>query len=99
MIVRIVKMHFRAEEVPAFLALFEERKQLIRQFEGCRHLELWQDAHLSEVYFTYSIWDSERSLDHYRFSALFRDTWARTKALFKEKPEAWSLNQRMLVKG
>ena len=36
MIVRIVKMHFRAEEVPAFLALFEERKQLIRQFEGCR---------------------------------------------------------------
>lgn len=97
MIIRIVKMTFRAEEVDSFLKLFDERKELIRGFEGCRHLELWQDANASDVYFTYSHWDSEEALNNYRFSELFKDTWASTKALFAEKPQAWSVNQKMVV--
>ena len=43
MIVRIVKMVFREEEVESFKQLFTERKSLIRNFEGCTHLELLQD--------------------------------------------------------
>ncbi|RYF82914.1 MAG: antibiotic biosynthesis monooxygenase, partial [Chitinophagaceae bacterium] len=38
MIIRIVKMIFRDEEVDAFKTLFDERKSLIRNFEGCMHL-------------------------------------------------------------
>lgn len=97
MIVRIVQMTFEPSSVGDFLALFEERKQLIRHFEGCKHLELWQDAHASNIFFTYSMWDSEEQLNHYRFSELFKDTWARTKALFADKPQAWSVNQRMII--
>lgn len=97
MIVRIVKMRFRTEKVAVFLALFEERKQLIRHFDGCNHLELWQDAQDPTIFFTYSIWESEKHLDHYRFSELFRDTWARTRILFYAGPEAWSLNRKMEV--
>jgi quinol monooxygenase YgiN len=91
MIVRIVQMSFRQEEVDNFLRLFEERKQRIRHFEGCRHLELLHDTHHTNIYFTYSIWESEKHLDHYRFSELFKDTWANTKALFSDKAQAWSL--------
>lgn len=97
MIIRVVQMSFREEEVPQFVALFEERKETIRSFEGCLHLELWQDAHNPNIFFTYSIWEDESSLNHYRFSDFFRDTWGRTKALFKEKPQAWSLNRRFAV--
>jgi len=97
MIIRVVQMTFKPEEVDAFLKLFDERKDLIRGFEGCRHLELWQDATASNVYFTYSHWDNEEALDKYRFSDLFKDTWARTKALFAEKPQAWSVNQKLVV--
>lgn len=97
MIVRIVKMIFREDEVNNFLYLFNERKQLIRSFEGCRHLELWQETGKANVFFTYSIWDSEQHLDHYRFSELFKDTWAKTKALFAEGPQAWSVEQKMIV--
>ncbi len=97
MIVRIVKMIFREEEVQNFQDLFNERKQLIRTFEGCRHLELWQEKGKPNVFFTYSIWDSEQHLDHYRFSELFKDTWAKTKALFAESPQAWSVEQKMIV--
>lgn len=97
MIVRIVQMTFEKDNVQDFLALFESRKQLIRHFEGCRHLELWQSAQDENVFFTYSIWDSEAHLDHYRFSELFKDTWSKTKALFADKPQAWSVVQKMVV--
>ena len=91
MIVRIVKMVFRPECVTDFVTLFEERKELIRNFEGCRHLQLWRQEGSLNVYFTYSHWDSEAALDHYRVSELFKQTWGRTKALFLEKAEAWSV--------
>lgn len=97
MIVRIVQMSFEEKHVDSFLLLFNERKSLIRHFEGCNHLELWQDAHQPNIFFTYSIWQSEQHLNHYRFSELFKDTWAKTKALFTDKPQAWSVNQKMVV--
>ncbi len=97
MILRIVKMTFREDETENFLALFNERKNLIRTFEGCSHLELWQQAGIPNVFFTYSMWESEQHLDHYRFSELFKDTWAKTKALFADKPQAWSVEQKMVV--
>lgn len=97
MIVRIVQMTFKPDRVTDFQALFEERKERIRAFEGCEHLELWQDAHNEHIFFTYSHWRSEQHLDHYRFSAFFKDTWARTKALFEEKPQAWSVHRKTVV--
>ncbi|OSZ82823.1 antibiotic biosynthesis monooxygenase [Chitinophagaceae bacterium IBVUCB1] len=97
MIVRIVQMTFEPTHIDAFLQLFDERKERIRHFEGCTHLELWQDAHAANIFFTYSMWQSEEHLNHYRFSELFKDTWARTKALFADKPQAWSVNRKMLI--
>jgi heme-degrading monooxygenase HmoA len=91
MITRIVRMSFREEEVEAFKQLFEERKELIRNFEGCTHLQLWQDKHHPTVFFTYSLWDSEEHLNQYRASHFFDDTWALTKQKFAAKPEAWTV--------
>lgn len=97
MIVRIVQMTFQPGKVAEFLALFEEKKQFIRGFEGCTHLELWNDTKNEHIFFTYSIWQSEAHLDHYRFSPLFKDLWPRTKALFADKPQAWSVQQKAIV--
>lgn len=90
-------MTFSSEKVPDFLEMFNERMKLIRSFEGCRHLELWQEPASQNVFFTYSIWDSEQHLDKYRFSELFKETWTITKAMFSAKPEAWSLEQKIIV--
>lgn len=93
MIIRVVKMVFRLEEVEAFKILFEERKSLIRNFEGCTHLELWQDKNQPHLFITYSWWDSEAHLNAYRNSHFFDDTWALTKQKFAAKPEAWTVEQ------
>lgn len=93
MIIRVVKMVFREEEIEAFKHLFEARKALIRNFEGCTHLELWQDKTNPSQFFTYSWWDSEEHLNAYRTSHFFDDTWSLTKQKFAAKPEAWTVEQ------
>ena len=89
-LIRVVRMKFRADAVEDFRALFSERKSTIASFDGCTHLELWQDANDPTVFCTYSHWASEAHLDHYRFSDFFKNTWTRTRALFAEKATAWS---------
>lgn len=94
MILRIVKMTFNTKDIAAFEQMFDERKQHIRDYDGCLHLELWQDAKQPNVFFTYSHWASEAHLDHYRFSKFFKETWAITKSMFADKAEAWSVIQK-----
>jgi len=92
MLIRIVRMYFQQEKVQEFLEIFEQSKHQIRAFEGCEHLELWQDWHSPNVFCTYSHWKNESCLEKYRQSELFQSTWAKTKRLFAEKPQAFSLN-------
>ena len=85
-------MTFRNETVQTFITeVFEQSKTRIRAFEGCRHMELVRHKTSPNLLFTLSIWDNEAALENYRASALFADTWAKTKALFSEKAEAWTV--------
>ncbi len=93
MLVRVVKMTFRTDSVEIFKQFFGEKKDKIRGFEGCAHLELWQDNTDTNIFFTYSLWVNESALSHYRNSAFFKDTWQQTKLLFAAKAEAWSAGQ------
>ncbi|HET8809278.1 MAG TPA: antibiotic biosynthesis monooxygenase family protein [Flavobacteriaceae bacterium] len=93
MLVRIVKMNFRKEEIEHFQLFFQEKKNFIRNFEGCRFLELYQDKNDPEIFFTYSYWENEAALDNYRHSELFKNVWAATKKMFGGKPEAWSVDK------
>jgi len=86
-------MQFRKGESEAFLDIFNASKHLIRQRDGCQHLRLYSEAGLPEVFFTYSVWTSVAHLDAYRNSELFRTTWTKTKALFADKAEAWSVEE------
>ncbi len=92
MIKRFVKLTFRPEEVTTFLTtVFEPSKAQIRGFPGCQHMELLRSTDQSNVLFTFSLWDDAAALETYRQSDLFRNTWAKSKALFAEKAEAWSM--------
>lgn len=93
MFIRIVKMSFHQENIPAFLENFDLMKEKIRNAPGNRFLELYQDKNNPEVFFTYSYWENESDLENYRNSELFYDVWQFTKKLFNDKPEAWSVDK------
>lgn len=93
MIVRVVQMHFKADCVADFLAMFDEIKDGIRNQPGCELLELYQDKVDRQRFYTYSYWQDEVSLNNYRKSALFEVVWPKTKAMFDQKPIAHSLEK------
>lgn len=93
MFVRIVKMSFDPSKINEFLNNFEDNKTKIRAFEGCEFLELYRDKHNTNIFFTYSYWQTETNLKRYRQSELFKNVWAKTKPLFNAKPEAWSVDK------
>jgi quinol monooxygenase YgiN len=93
MFVRIVKMSFEPQHIDLFLKNFEANKLHIRAFDGCQLLELYRDKNNSNVFFTYSYWETEHHLEAYRNSNLFKNVWAVTKPLFNKKAEAWSVDK------
>lgn len=86
-------MSFEPGKTNVFLDIFNDNKQAIRNFEGCSFLELYQDKNVGNIFFTYSYWESEKHLNNYRNSELFKRVWADTKVLFSDRPEAWSVNK------
>ncbi|MBT8285981.1 MAG: antibiotic biosynthesis monooxygenase [Flavobacteriaceae bacterium] len=93
MIVRIVKLEFKKENISSFERIFDTTKDKIRSFEGCSLLELYQDTHEPSIFFTYSQWESEEYLEAYRNSDFFKEVWSKTKGLFADKPAAWSVQK------
>ena len=93
MFVRIVKMSFQSEKIEEFLANFNTKKEFIRNSPGCQLLELYRDKNNSDIFFTYSYWETEQDLENYRNSDLFKGVWAQTKVLFNDKPLAWSVDK------
>ena len=86
-------MSFHEENIPAFLENFEIMKEKIRNSEGNRFLELYQDQNNKSIFFTYSYWETVQDLNKYRNSELFDEVWTFTKKLFNGKPEAWSVDK------
>jgi heme-degrading monooxygenase HmoA len=97
MIVRVVRMYFTEAGATEFLQIFNAHQQHIRNFPGCRHLELWQDADHPFCYLTYSHWQQATDLENYRKSELFEHVWGKVKPLFRERPQAFSAFQRLVL--
>lgn len=93
MIIRLVKMQFRPETKGDFVSVFLERKEGVLSQPGCKSVRLFNDLKDPNIYFTYSIWDSQAALEDYRKTAFFKETWGLTKALFADKARAWSVRE------
>ena len=84
-------MQFDKDKVEDFKKLFNKTYTQMRNFDGCRFLELYQDEKDASVFFTVSKWEGSVELEYYRNSDLFRNTWATTKTFFSATSEAYSI--------
>lgn len=97
MIIRIVKMNFRENEVQRFITIFSKYNQQIRQAEGCTYLALLREKKDGNIFFTYSKWNEESFLEKYRHSEIFAEVWPQTKALFAAPAEAWTVTEEIIL--
>jgi len=84
-------MSFHSEKIENFLSIYKANWQHIKNFDGCSHVELLRDEVDRNIFFTYSLWESEKHLNAYRESELFSKVWSRVKVLFNDKPQAWTV--------
>lgn len=91
MITRLVKLTIAEEKIADFKKIFESNQKHILASEGCEMADVFQDIHNASIFFTHSKWKSEKDLNNYRESELFKGIWAETKKTFSSRPEAWSL--------
>ncbi len=91
MLIRIVRMTFQEDHLGDFEEIFRDSKPKLESLPGCIKVELMQDWEDPSVYITYSHWKSKADLENYRQSEMFKGIWARCKALFADKPLAFSM--------
>ncbi len=84
-------MTFREDQTELFERIYQEKQPHISSFEGCFGVELLRCKTPANVFFTYSLWKDEQSLECYRQSDLFKGTWALVKPLFDARAEAWTV--------
>lgn len=97
MIIRLVKMQFKEDHKTDFVSLFNNKKEMIQNHDGCQSVKLFNDVKDDSVFFTYSIWKSETHLNEYRNSEFFKETWTTTKSMFVDKAKAWSVKEAPLT--
>ena len=87
---RLVKMTFTLDKCDEFQNFFTQIKTQIEAQPGCQGVKLMKDKANSGIFFTFSVWDDQASIDAYRQTELFGKVWPTVKKWFADKPEAWS---------
>jgi quinol monooxygenase YgiN len=90
MLVRIVQLHIKPENLDLFLSFYGGHQAQIGAFRGCHSLKLLQDVQNPNMVATLSEWESEEHLNHYRFSEFFKTLWTQVKPLFESPAKAFS---------
>ena len=82
---RILKLSISSTKHVTFKQFFGDKREIILSFKGRKHVELLKSTF--DIYFTFSIWDDETSLNGYRNSIPFEKFWTKTKTFFSGKLE------------
>ena len=88
MVIRIVSLKCKPEDIDAFRLFVRESSLRVRQSPGCLALQIVNDIADPTSFFTLSTWRDADALEAYRASPLFVKIWPRVKAFLCEA--AWA---------
>ena len=88
MVIRIVSLKCKPEDIDAFRLLLHKSSPRVRQFPGCLSLQIVNDITDPTGFFTISAWRDVDALEAYRTSPLFEQVWPRIKAFLREPARA-----------
>ena len=75
MITRIVKFNVKKSSIDSFGNLLKEIRSEVLAFKGCKYFDLLNDKNNKNIFFSYSIWESEYYHDQYVNSGFFKTIW------------------------
>jgi quinol monooxygenase YgiN len=91
MITRIIKFKIdpvNTDDFKQFIALIRKDFSSIK---GCKNIEILNDKEDKDVYFMYTIWETESMLNKYRKSELNKTLWTNLNQWSVKEPQAWTV--------
>ncbi len=91
MILRVVKMELIEKKVELFELFMKNLKDEKLKQEGCLHHDIFCDKDNSLIYFSYTIWATEKYLKKYKKTELFKEVTRTIRTLCFKEPIAWTV--------
>ncbi len=90
MIKHISKIIIREESIDIFKGLVEKFIPKIQAEDTCLHAEVIQDTKNVALFFSYTVWKSQKDSNVFLKSEIFKDIRANLENHLAEQPETWS---------
>jgi len=91
MITRIIKFKIEPVNADDFKQFIASIKDDFSTIKGCKNMEILNDKEDKDVYFMYTIWDTEFKLNQYRKSEINKTLWSKLQEWSKKEPQAWTV--------
>lgn len=82
-----IKEHCLADFQQLMLTLNNE----IRCVDGCKHLEVLNDKADNLTIFSMAIWESEKAIDKYKKTDLYKTVWKQLNEYIAGEPHIWTV--------
>ncbi len=64
----------------------------VRRVSGCMHNDIFRDKNKDNVFYSYTIWNSEEDIEKYLNSQYYKEIWNDLWDYFKIEPQAWKID-------
>lgn len=91
MILRIVKMELNEPKIELFQLFMNNLKEEKLKQEGCLHYDYFCEKENELIYFSYTIWMSEKFLKKFKKTELFKEVTRTMRTLCVKEPIAWTV--------
>lgn len=91
MILRVVKMNVDEEKRDAFELFMKNLREEKLKLAGCLHFDYFHEKNNKNIFYSYTIWESEKYLKQYKKTDLFIEVVSTLKKLCTEEPKAWTI--------
>lgn len=91
MILRIVKMELNESKIELFQLFMNNLKEEKLKQEGCLHYDYFCEKENELVFYSYTIWMSEKFLKKFKKTELFREVTRTLRNLCIKEPIAWTV--------
>lgn len=88
-------MHIKTKDIVKFRDTFTNYQSQIKDFKGCMQHDIFCDKEKEEIYYSYTIWDSEKNLNKYRKSTLLKEINTNIIQYCSKDPQAWTIDKEI----
>ncbi len=91
MILRVVKMKVDTNKVELFERFMNNLREEKLNLDGCLHFDYFHEKGNLNIYYSYTIWESDKHFRVYKKSDLFKEVTSTLNALCQIEPMAWTI--------